>query len=120
MTEQEARALLSDLSSKDAQQRKNAAFRLAYPGLTLAVDDLIELAAADPDDGVRKAAIYALGEIGDPIAYPTLQSIWQDTSEPAAIADAAFDACDKLDGLSDSDCGADTGGDGHGRPASEF
>lgn len=72
----------------------------------------MHLADQDPDDAVRKAAIYALGEIRDYAPYSLLQSIWQSTTEPADIVQEALDACDKIDGLinpDNSDTGDSTG-----------
>lgn len=113
MTETEARKLLPSLSSPDANKRLDAAIKLGYPGLSLAVPDLMRLAKSDPDRRVRKAAIGSLGTIGDRSAYPLLESIWKDSSQPNDVRNEALDACDRMDGVDDLD--DDQGGTG-GRP----
>lgn len=100
MSDARGRAFLPNLTSKNAQTRREAALELAVYGWTFAVPDLMRLAQSDPDPAVRIAAIHALGEIGDDAAYPLLQSIRQSSKEAPEIVQEAFDACDKLDGCS--------------------
>lgn len=107
MTEAQGRALLPELASNDPQRRLDAAIKLAVPGWTFAVHELSELAVRDSDKRVRRAAIYALGEIGDYAAYGLLQQIWQDAGEDVEVVTEALEACDKLDGLT-SDGGGST------------
>jgi HEAT repeat protein len=102
MTEAEAKALLPELSSSDANKRLDATLKLGVPGWSFAVKDLCRLAKSDPDYRVRIAAIRVLSTIGDRAAYPTLQSIWQDSSQRADVRDEALRACDHMDGLEDT------------------
>lgn len=120
MTESEARALLPDLSSPNARTRLNAALQLTVTGWTFAIPDLMRLAKSDPDHAVRKAAIYALGEIGDYAPYTLLQSIWQSNHEPADLVQEALDACDKIDGLISPDPDDVDGGSGRDRSPGFF
>jgi HEAT repeat protein len=117
MTESQGRALLPDLNNPSAKIRLNAALQLTVTGWTFAIPDLMRLAKNDPDHAVRKASIYALGEIGDYAPYSLLQSIWQSNFEPADVVQEALDACDKIDGLISPDPDDVDGGSGRsGRP----
>lgn len=111
MTESQAKALLPDLKSPDANKRLDAAVKLGYPGWKFAVPELMRLAKSDPDKRVRKAAINSLGTIDDPTALKLLESIWRSSSEPADIQQEALAAYDKI--LDDGD-GSDDGDGGGG------
>jgi HEAT repeat protein len=101
MTEAQARALLPQLQSADANKRLDAALKLGYPGWTFAVPELMRLAKSDPDIRVRKAAIISLGAIADPSALKLLESIWKNTSEPHDVRQEALGAYDRI--LDDTD-----------------
>ena len=113
MTEAEARNLLPELSSSDPRKRRIAASQLGFPGWTFALPELMRIAKYDSDPGVRLVAIDALARIDDRRAYPILESIWKDTSEPHDIRTEASKACDRLDGLDEEvsdDAGETTSG----------
>ena len=110
MTEAEAKALLPELSSVEDNRRLDAALRLGLPGWNFAVPDLMRLAKGDPDHRVRKAAIDALGKIGDQRAYGLLDVIWKDTKEPHDIRNEALNACDRLNGLDETSDEQESGG----------
>jgi HEAT repeat protein len=109
----QAHALLADLASPDAKKRLDAAMKLGSPSCSFAVQDLMQLAQSDPDHRVRRAAINALGKIGDRYAYSLLETIWKNSKEPADIRDEALKACDRLDGI-DGSVDDDTSGGGGG------
>jgi len=116
MTEAQAKALLPDLKSTDANKRLDAAMKLGYPGWTFAVQELMRVAKSDSDKRVRKAAISSLGTIGDPSALKFLESIWKNSSEPADIQQEALNAYDHIlddgDGSGDDDGGGRSSGGG--------
>lgn len=120
MTETQAQALLPELASADANRRLDAALKLAQPGWNFAVAELMRLAKSDTDHRVRKAAIEALGKIGDQTAYKLLESIWKDPNEPHDIRNEALQACDHLDGLDEPGDDGEAGGPTKGSGDSEL
>ncbi len=73
----EAGALLRDLTSPFASDRRRAAHQLArFP--RSAVRIALERSLGDPDAGVRLAASSSLGSIGDPRARPALEGLLAD------------------------------------------
>jgi hypothetical protein len=70
---------INKLDSEDAWERSYAASRLGECGCKKAVPMLI-YALGDGDEGVRTSAVFALGSIDDPSAYPEVKKMLTDES----------------------------------------
>lgn len=68
-------ACLSDLKSGDVAARAEAAFRLGSLKARSAVPILSQIIKSDPDDGLRRSAIQALGAIGDPAGVGAVSTL---------------------------------------------
>jgi HEAT repeat protein len=66
--------LLSALHAGDPLRREGAALALGAGGMAGAADHLVE-ALSDPDRRVRRAAVWALGEIGERNPGPTRRAV---------------------------------------------
>ena len=69
--------LISALDDPDDETRIYAAFSLGAQEDVRAVHPLIALASSD-DAGIRKAAVYALGQLKDPRVQPVLEVALRD------------------------------------------
>ncbi|MCY3763971.1 MAG: HEAT repeat domain-containing protein [Gemmatimonadetes bacterium] len=69
--------LIASLEDPDDETRINAMFSLRAQGDPVAVPHLIRIASND-DAGLRKAAVYALGGLDDPLVPPALEQALHD------------------------------------------
>jgi HEAT repeat protein len=80
--------LLRLLGAADPDVRIHAAAALGRIGAEEALPDLRQLVLHDNDDNLRTAAIYALGDIGDPEGVDLLLPFLRDSSFRVRIAAA--------------------------------
>jgi len=92
-------AKLAEVYRSDAAYRVRSAALIAYGQLKPAGGlDFLQLAARteSPDDVIRRAALHAMGALGDDMAVETLGK-WSEQGQPIDVRDAAIASLAELD-----------------------